>query len=232
MATRPRTLHVYEEVMLLALRNDKGTVAGGVMYQQAAGGAILAELILEGRVRTATEGRATYGEVQTSAPLGDAVLDECLQKMVASKRRRRLSTWVQKFADLSRLKHRVASGLVDQGILRMEQKTVLLLFTRRVYPELDPAHERRIIERLRDTIFSDTSPVDPRTTVLVALAHHAGLLKANFDRKSLKPRRPRIEAIVKGDAIGKATKEAIDAVHAAIMAATIIPAIVATSGAN
>ena len=40
MAKRPRPLRLYEEVMLLALRNDKGTIAGGVMYQQAAGGAL------------------------------------------------------------------------------------------------------------------------------------------------------------------------------------------------
>lgn len=229
MPSRAYPLRIHEEVMLLALRNDRGTVAGCVMYQQAAGGAILAELILEGRVRLVTEGRSTYGVVEDRTPLGDAVLDECLQKMAADKRRRKLSTWVQKFADLSRLKHRVASGLVAKGILRMEEKSVLLLFSRRVYPEIDPTHERRVIERLRDAIFSDTAPVDPRTTVLVALAHLTGLLKANFDRKSLKPRRQRIDAIVKGDAVGKATKDAIDAVNAALMAAAIMPAVMAAS---
>jgi len=218
--------------MLLALRNDKGTVAGGVMYQQAAGGAILAELILEGRVRPVTEGRSTYGVVENRASLGDAVLDECLQKMVADKRRRKLSTWVQKFAGLSRLKHRVASGLVDKGILRMEEKSVLVIFSRRVYPEIDPTHERRILERLRDAIASDTAAVDARTTVLVALAHHAGLLKANFDRRTLKPRRHRIETVVKGDAVGKATKQAIEAVHAAVMVAAIMPTIIASTSAT
>jgi Golgi phosphoprotein 3 len=229
MATRARSLHIYEEVMLLALRNDKGTVAGGTMYQQAAGGAILAELILDDRVRVVTEGRSTYGVVQDQAPLRDAVLDECLQRMATDKRRRKLSTWVERFSNTSRLKHRVAMGLVDKGILRMEEKSVLLIFSRRVYPEIDPTHERRILERLRDAIASDDGVVDARTTVLIALGHHASLLKANLDRKSLRARRRRIEAIVNGDAVGKATQQAIEAVQAAIMVAAIMPAMVASS---
>ena len=218
--------------MLLALRNDKGTVAGGVMFQPAAGGAILAELLLEGRLRTVTEGRSTYAVVNDPTPTGDPVLDECLKKVSTAKRRGKLLHWVQKFSGVKQLKHRVAAGLVDKGVLREKEDTVLVFFTRRIYPELDPAFEKRIIERLSDAIFSDASTVDARTTVLVALAHHAGLLKANVDRKRLKARRKRIEAIIRGDAVGKATKEAIDAIHAAVMVAAIMPAVIAALSAH
>jgi hypothetical protein len=195
------------------------------MYQQAAGGAILAELILEERVRTVTEGRSTYAVVQESRPLGDAILDECLAKMATAKRRAKLATWVERFAGTKHLKHRAAEGLVRKGVLREEEGRVLLLFRRRLYPELNPAYERRVIERLEEAIFRDATSTDARTTVLVALAHHAGLLKANLDRSRLKARRKRIEAIIKGDAIGKATKQVVDAVHAAVMVAVILPAI-------
>lgn len=226
-----RLLYLHEEVMLLALRNDKGTMAGGVMFEQAAGGAILAELMLEGRVRTVTEGRKTYAVVHDSKRFREPVLDECLTKMIEAKRRGKLVTWVQRFSGTKRLKHRVAAGLVDRGILREEEGRVLLFFTRRVYPEFDPVHEQRIIERLRAAVFSDDGTVDARTTVLVALAHHAGLLRANFDRKQLKTRRKRIEVIINGDAIGKATKEAIQAVQAAVLVAATMPAMIAaTSG--
>ena len=218
--------------MLLALRNDKGTIAGGVMYQQAAGGAILAELVLQSRVRTVTEGRSTYGVVQDSTPVGDSVLDECLRRMVEAKRRGTLQTWVQRFAGLRQLKHRVAAGLADQGVLRETEDTVLLIFTRRTYPERDPAHEKRIVERISAAVFSDAVSVDPRTAVLIALAHHSGLLKANLDRKRLKARKARIEAIIKGDAVGKATKEAIQAVHAAVMVAAVMPAVIAATTAH
>jgi hypothetical protein len=223
------SLHLHEQVLLLALRNDKGTVAGGVMYQQAAGGAILAELILEGRLRAVTEGRSTYAVVQNRSSTGDGLLDECLRRVSEASRRGTLQTWVQRFAGVKRLKHRAAASLVEKGVLREEEDTVLLLFTRRIYPELDPAHERRIVERLERAIYSDTAPVDAATTVLVALAHHAGLLKANLDKKRLKTRKDRIKAITAGDAIGKATKKAIEAVQAAVLVAVIMPGIIASS---
>ena len=229
MAKNLRPLRLHEDVMLLALRNDKGTIAGGVMYQQAVGGALLAELILDGRIRTVTEGRSTYAVVDRSTPVGDPILDECLQKVVASTRRRTLTHWVQKFAGMKQLKHRAAAGLVDRGILREEAGRVLLIFSRRLYPELDSAAERAIVSRLSDAIFSDTATVDTRTTVLIALAQHSGLLKANLDRKRLKTRRQRIDAIAKGDAVGKATKQAIEAVQAAVMVAAIMPAVIASS---
>ena len=231
MAKQTRPLHLYEDVMLLALRNDKGTIAGGVMYQQAVGGALLAELILDGRVRAVTEGRKTYAVVERSGSSGDPILDECLQKVITSTKQRTLLHWVQKFAAIKQLKHRVAAGLVDRGILRAEEGRVLLIFSRRLYPELDSAAERAIVGRLSDVIFSDTASVDPRTTVLIALAQHSGLLKANLDRKRLRARRQRIESIAKGDAVGKATREAIEAVQAAVMVAAIMPAIIA-SGSN
>ncbi len=213
--------------MLLALRNEKGTFAGGTMYAQAAGGAILAELILRGRIATVSEGRSTYAVVVDPSPVGDPVLDECLAKMHAAKRRKKLQTWVQGCADLKNLKHRVAAGLADKGILRADEEQILVLFSRRIYPELDPTAERAIVSRLREAILADNQPVAPRTAVLTALAHHSGLLKKTFDRETLKARRARIDAIVKGDAIGKATKEAIQAVQAALMMVVIMPAIMA-----
>ena len=220
-----RALHLHEEILLLALRNDKGTIAGGVMYQQAAGGAILAELILEQRVRVVTEGRSSYAEVQEGRPLGDPVLDESLQRMTAATRRATLQKWVERFSRIKQLNHRAAEGLRELGILREDVRTVLLIFSRRIYPELDPACEREIVKRLEAAIFSD-KPVDPRTTVLVALTHHAGLLKANLDRARLKERRERIKAVINGEAVGQATKRAIDAVHAAVVVAVMIPMVV------
>jgi hypothetical protein len=219
-------LHLHEEVLLLALRNDKGTVAGGVMYQQAAGGALLAELILENRVSLVTAGRSTYAVVQDPSPTGEPLLDECLRRMATATRRATLPAWIGRFAGLKRLRHRAASGLREKGILREEEGTVLLLFTRRLYPELDPAYEREILRRLDAAIAAD-SVVDARTSILLALAHHSGLLKANFDRGRLKERRARIEKVIAGEAVGKATKQAIDAVTAAILVTTMVPIIAA-----
>jgi hypothetical protein len=183
-------------------------------------------------VTTVSEGRHTYAVVSDSSPVGDPVIDEALEKMRTSSRRRHLQAWVERFAKIKRMNHRVATGLAERGILRATEAQVLLLFTRRVYPELDSTVERAIVERLREAISGEGKTVDPRTTVLAALAHHAGLLKANLDKRWLKERRSRIEAIIKGDAVGKATKAAIQAAQAAVVMVGTLPIVFAGSGGH
>ena len=39
-------LFLHEEILLLALKDEKGTIAPGTLYQYALGGAVLAELLL------------------------------------------------------------------------------------------------------------------------------------------------------------------------------------------
>jgi hypothetical protein len=100
----------------------------------------------------------------------------------------------------------------------------LLLFTRKIYPEINPEPERKLIERLRQAIFTDSRDIEPRTVVLVSLANSTGLLKIVFDKKKLKGRKARIEEIINGEITGKAAKEAIQAMQAAVMLCCIMPA--------
>jgi golgi phosphoprotein 3 len=226
MAKRLDALPLHEEVALLALKNERGTVAGGVMYAQAAGGAILAELLLSGHLTTETVGKKIFAVAARPTPTGNEVLDECLDKVAQARRRATLTTWVQRFGGLKGLRHRVARSLVDKRVLREDEGRILFLFTRRTYPELDPSSERAIRGRIEAAIRTDTSTVDPRTSVLIAIAQHSGLLKTNFDRAHLKARKARISAIAKGEAVGEATRHAIEAVQAAVMVAVMVPAIV------
>ena len=117
-------------------------------------------------------------------------------------------------------------------MLRSDEASVLLIFKRKIYPELDPKPERELIERLRKAIFGAARQIDPRTVIVLSLANSANLLKIPFDRKDLRSRRKRIEQITNGDLLGKATKEAIQAAQAAVTAAAVVPAIAATAACN
>ncbi len=130
---------------------------------------------------------------------------------------------------MKKLKHRVAGQLVQRGILRADQDKVLLVFNRKVYPELDPRPEREVIERLRKAIFGDARDVDPRTTVLVSLADKAGVLKNAFDKADLKRRKERIKQIGAGNVTAAAAQEVIEAVQAAVLVAVIMPAVIGTA---
>ena len=108
---------------------------------------------------------------------------------------------------------------------------MLLIFKRKVYPELDPGPERALVERLRDAIFSEMEELDPRTTILVALADKAGVLKNVFDKKELKARKKRIEMIGEGEMAAAAVKEVVQATQAAVMA-SVAASVAATSAAT
>ncbi len=221
-------LFLHEELLLLALRDAEGTIAGNTMWGLALGGAALAELLLAERIRIDESRRNKLVDLVDSSPLGEPYLDECLGRIGAAKRRAGASTWVSRFANAKNLKHRIASSLCRRGILREKEDRVLLLFTRRIYPERDPKWEKAVIERLRRAIFTNARDIDARTVVLVSLANRTGLLKTAFDKKTLKARKKRIEQIVNGELTGKATQAAVEAMLAAVVVACIFVPVIVT----
>ena len=214
-----RPLFLYEEVMLLALSGKKGTMHTGAFYALAVGGALVAQLLLSGAIVVREEGKKKFVEHAKQVKFGDPLLDECLERIRAAKRRATVRNWVGTFARIKQLRQRVAMQLCDRGILKASQDKVLLIFTRKIYPERDPKPEREIVARLKAAIFRHSSSVDPETAVLVALAHGTGLLRAVFDRKKLKERKQRIKQIVEGNLIGSTTREIVQAMQAAVAAA-------------
>ena len=220
-------LFLYEEILLLALKDEEGTLAFGVMLGQALGGAILAELLLQERVEATSDKKPVIRAV-TRKPLGDPILDDALELIRSSKKPLDAGSCVGRFAALKDLYHRAARQLVRRGVLKADEDKILWIFKRRIYPERDPKIEREILERLEHAIFKASADLDARTTVLVGLAHATGLLSANFDKKELKKHKQRIEKIAQGELVGRATQQAVEAVQTAIMVASIMPAMTAT----
>ena len=66
------------------------------------------------------------------------------------------------------------------------------------------------------------------TRAVVQLTVLGFILKAVFDRKDLKARKQRIERVVNGEATGKAAKEVVQAVQAAVLVTTCIVPIIVT----
>lgn len=228
MNDRPE-LWLQEEVLLLALKDDKGTPHSS-MYSIAMGGAMLAELLLNERLVLEEKPRkkplkpgkkpAYLVAVDNPKQLADPVLDECLHRAVTSKKPRSPQDWVTRFGQLKDLKRRVAVGLCRKGILREREDRILVLFRRTAYPTLDGAPERRVVDRLQDAVAGDSMDLDARTAVLVALANGTGILKHVLSKDLVKQRKDRIQEIGEGDIVGEATKAAVQAAQAAVVAAT------------
>ncbi len=212
-------LYLHEELLLLALKDAKGTIESQAqMYAYALGGAILAELFLAERIAVSSDKKKLVDFVPGPL-LREPLLDECLELIESAKRRRRAGDWVARLAHTRNLKDRVAQGLCRKRILDASEDKVLWLFTRKLYPQRDPAPEQRIVERLRHAIFSDAPVIDARTAILLALAQGTGMLGIHFDRKELKRRKARIGQIAEGQLLGTATREAVQAAQAAAIAA-------------
>ncbi len=222
------SLYLHEEVLLLALDDEKGSVHFGAMWQQAAGGAMIAELLLAGRIR-ATDDKKPKLEVIDATPLGDPVLDAALEEMAKVAKPKKGAHWVCKLGGRSKLKERIAEELVRKKVLKVEHGKVLGIFDTTRYPERDGRPEKEVVARLKRAIFTSTNEVAPRTVILVALADAAGLLKTVFDKSRLKDRKERIKKLTEGHAAGQMTREAIAAMQAAVMVCCIIPSVVVTT---
>lgn len=222
-------LPLHEELMLLTLKDREGTIMGGTMYSHAMGGAILAELLLRERVRLEAHKKKQRVVIRDAGETGDPLLDEWLEEIAQREKPRTAQEWVQRMSETRKLKHRVATALCRKGILRTAEDKILGLFSRTVYPELDPGPEREIDGRIERAILHESEEVSPRTAVLIALAHKAGMLKGAMDKARLKKHKDRIEQISEGQAASEATEGAIEAMQAAMVAAALVPVMVATT---
>jgi len=229
-ATRP--IHIYEEILLLALRDKKGTILFGINYEQALAGALLAELLLINKIEIETSGKRKFVKLLSRRSTRNELLDECIEKIAAAKRRARPQNWIQRFAHISRLKHKAAQSLCRKGILKMEEDKVLLLFKRKIYPELNPKPEQKLMEKIDNALFGSKKDIDPETVILISICNSTGILKQIFDKSKLRKKKNRIKEITSGNLIGNATKDAIEAMQVAVMVATIIPAVTVTAISN
>lgn len=229
MAFEKPDLQLHQEMVLLALKDDKGTPAAG-MYPYALAGAILTELVLEERVRLEERKRGKpLVDLVSGTQIGDPVLDDALRQVRTAKRRAAADRWIGRWAK-GKTMHEVARRLVLMGILKAKEQRVLLVFSRTVYPTMDPGPEQRLIERIRAALDSDDD-VDPRTAAVITLAHAADLLKPIFGAKVLKEKKDRLKTLAEGDAVTEAAQAAINAAKAAVAIATGMGGAIGAAGA-
>lgn len=221
-------LPMYEEILLLALDDNRGTTGLNSTFATAMGAAILAELAMDNAVSIGKDKKKPVAAARDLRPV-DPLLAECLDKVRGEKNEKNAAHWVSLFANTKDLKNRTARQLVDKGVLTVEADKVLGIFPRTIYPERDPGPEKELRDRLYWAIFTPTNDVDARTVVVISMLKATGMLEQVFDKKKLKTRKARVEKLVTGEHVGTAAQEASEAAMAAIMVATMVPVFIATS---
>jgi hypothetical protein len=102
-----RRLFLYEEIMLLALRDKEGTIAADDMaFPYALAASLLADLLFLKRGALEEVRKKKMVNLEHAASTHDPVLDECLGRLRDAKRRAHLATWVSRLSKLKKLKGR------------------------------------------------------------------------------------------------------------------------------
>lgn len=217
---QPPALRIYEQILLLALHRERGTLSSGFSDLVIAGAA-LTELVAMERIGI-DGGRRNLVDMIDDRPTGDPVLDACLARIATARRRATPKKWIPRLAKIKGLRRQATEQLVAHEIVRVDTKSILGLFKKEVFPELDPVPEAAVVERLRHAVFSDEPDVDSDTRLLISLADGLDLLGTIFPKRELRRRKKRIKQLTEDEVIGKATRDALAAAkasQAAILAA-------------
>src|SRR5512137_980753 len=210
-------LNLAEELLLLALNEEKGTIvaAASLALPYGLAGALLIELVLAGLARI--DGKNLIAEPRGSA--GDDLLDGTLATLRAAKRPRRISSWVGGLGRTGgKIRKKLLARLVEKRILGREDTRYFGIFPSTRYPQADPRPEYAVRERVRSAIRGMTRP-DERTAALVSLVQACGLIGVLFERSERREARRPAKEIGADQPIGNAVARAVAMVKAAVIGA-------------
>ena len=212
-----RQLTLADEIVVLMLRDDTGAIkpACAGFANIAIAGGILMELALQGRIDT----DLTSLFIVDRKPTGDVLLDHALGVIASEPQKRPSTWWIERFAlhdgDLSRT---VLDRLVEAGILLVEDRQFLWVFSKRAYPQNTGREEREAKTRLMAVIFDEAVP-DPRDTLLLGLADSSGVLNELLSPDGRRKANSRIAQVVALEEISRSVAAVEKSMRASLAAA-------------
>lgn len=219
-------LTLAERLLLLAL-DESGRDATFSGIDAGLAGALLIELVQRGRVQEA------YGKlVPVDAGPTQPLLDAAFEAIRASSKPRDAKAWVDRLRkDLRPLKDRVASSLVERGVLDEQRRKLLGLVPTTRYPERDPEPERALRERLGAVLLGEHEP-DEDDTLLVALLAPFDLVKRLVPKERRREAKRRAEAIGDAGVTGRAVNDSVREAQALALAGVTAAVVAASSDAG
>lgn len=219
---------IAEDLLLLLLDDDSGSLTAAGQVQVALGGAVLAELALAEAVQV-EEKTSVWRTAKVTAsgpPPADPVLARAHALVV--EKPRSAQDLVPRLG--KGLRDELAARLVERGVLEERRDRALGIFPRTRWPALDSAHEQEVRRGIDATLLAGTDP-DPRTGVLVALLSALRVVHRVVDHEGISGHevRKRATRVAEGQWAVKGVADAIAATNAAVMAAITAATITTTA---
>lgn len=212
------------EIFLLLTNDEGGPASWGSQTGWALSAAAIADLVIQERV-VLEEGKDPRVRVIDATPTGSAVLDKVLSRIV-EKNGKKLSSLVQD--GKLNPEDQVVEALVDRGVVDVVPAKLLGLIAAK-RPTLDPVPEREVRERLRAVLVGGRPSGSDATllAILQGLGVAKKVLEDESEGMSAKELKRRVEEASSEVAVGVAVKRAIESLNTAILAAVVVPTIIA-----
>lgn len=208
-----------EELVLLALDDERGVIIDKTSVEYGLVGAILMDLSLMDKIEVDLENLLLVD----SSPTGDPILDNILKRIAQSSATRTVAYWIITLTQESRdIQKQVLDRLIQKSILRKEEQKILWVFARRRYPKQNDREEKEVKTRIRAVVLSDEIP-DARDVVLISLIKACYLTNEIFSKAEMPVVQERIAQIARMDLIGQTVSRIIESVIRAIAMASLHP---------
>ena len=219
-----------EEVLLLLLHDVRGKpLVDGTALNAALAGAVLVELTLDGALRLTEvdEPQAKRGRlVATGRPPRDQRLAGLAGPLSGKKPKDAVSTaigwgWGSGSGRAKGLREGLLADLAGRGMLTRERGSVLGFIPTTSWPQgHDHAAEDEVVARVRRALLLEEQP-DTRTAALISVLTAVDGLPKIFPEANKKALKHRGREISQSDWAGKAVRDAVEQVHAAMVAVTV-----------
>jgi hypothetical protein len=234
---------VVEDLLLLLLDDQRGTLSVGVDPGLAMGGALLMDLARAGLVQLSPRAGLLSSPTVTVTPdaeTSDPLLRAAAATVAAKPRNAMVMVRTLAKVDGESTRDLVAARLVERGVLERRGGRVLGLFPRTEWPTTDAAHEAALRAGLREVLILDRDPTSHQAAVISILqALNQLRVVAKDETRSLRDVTKRAKAIreanLASDAVEATLQAAVQAAEAATIAAVsaaVSAAVVATAGAS
>lgn len=218
-----------EKLMLLALDDEKGTVvfSASTALPYGLAGSLLIELQLNGKINL-SNGKV---EVVDETGTGDELLDQAINLIKSSKKKKDVKYWVQKVqSGIKDLEPIIVEGLISKGILRSEKHKILWVFPTERFPLSNVSSEQEIRNRIFQVVMLKNNPSD-EDIALLSLVNACDLYHEVFAKEHRKTAKKRVKEIISEEKVGQAVSSVVAEIIVAVSVAASA-AITAASSAS
>lgn len=223
------SLLLAEQVLLLALDDEKGSDTSHWAGEAGLAGALLLDLGERDLLRADADQKLVALDGQ---PPEHELLRRAYEAVRGSDRSRNAKGWVDHLQkELKPLREGLAQGLVERGTLSEDRSRLLGIFPRTRYPEADPHPEFELRHGLAEVLVNGREPTEEEA-LLVGVLDPLGLIDQVVPKEHRKAARRRAKDIGDQGLAGIAVRDAVREIQAAVMTAVFVTTTVTTITAS